>query len=59
MISSPEELPYLIAADFRAWALDNDIYTQDAKLIDPRTIIDEYAEHMGWTQKGFTGLEMY
>ena len=49
------DLPNMIQSEMGRWAKESGIWTRP---IHYRHIVDAHAEMRGWTQEGFTGLEM-
>jgi hypothetical protein len=43
-----------VKKDVKAWALKEGMWPR----INRFRIVEEYAEELGWSQEGFTGLEM-
>jgi len=48
------DLQYQIKQDVKAWAVKEGLWPQ----INRFRILEEYAETRGWTQEGFTGMEI-
>jgi len=45
---------YQVKQDVKAWAVKEGMWPR----INRFRVVEEYAEELGWTQEGFTGLEM-
>lgn len=44
-----------VQSDMKKWGVENGVWPQ----INYHRIIESHAEARGWTQEGFTGLEVY
>ena len=49
------EQSIMVQSDMKKWAQKEGMWPQ----IDYKAMIDAHAEARGWTQEGFTGMEIY
>jgi hypothetical protein len=49
------EQSIMVQVDMKKWAQKEGMWPQ----IDYKAMIDAHAEARGWTQEGFTGMEVY